>query len=926
MSAGPVVNGKRADRDARPGQCLRTYLRELGWFGVKKGCDTGDCGACTVHVDGTPVHSCLYPAVRAVGRDVTTVEGLAGPGPDAELHPVQRDFVDAQGFQCGFCTAGMVMTAAALRDDPRADLRDDLPRAFKGNLCRCTGYRAVEDAVRGVCHVDEPDGPGTESRVPTSVGRAVPAPASRDVVTGAARYTLDVDVPGLLHLKVLRSPHPHARVVHVDASAALAVPGVVTVLTSADSPRRQFSTARHEEWTDDPEDTLVLDDVVRFVGQRVAAVVADSVAAAEEGVRRLTVSYHPLPAVFDPEAAMAPGAPQLHSRTVAVSRIADPVHNLAAELHGDIGDVAAGLTEADVVHEQVYETHRTQHVALETHAAVAWIDDAGRLTVRTSSQTPFLTRKALCRVLDLPPERVRVLTGRVGGGFGGKQEMLVEDLIALAALRTGRPVVLELTRDEQFAATTTRHPMRIAIKAGARRDGTLTALQLRVVSNTGAYGNHAPGVLWHGCGESVAVYRCANKKLDGYAVYTNTVPSGAFRGYGLSQVVFAVESAMDELARGIDMDPLEFRARNVVRPGDPMVSSTTELDDVGFGSYGLDQCLDLVGTALRDGSADLPAPAGWAVGTGVALSMIDTVPPRGHHADVRLLVTEDGCYELFVGTAEFGNGTTTVHAQLAAEVLGTSPSRVRVRSSDTDLVGHDTGAYGSTGTVVAGKATVSAALEMRACLLAAGARHLGVDPETCLLSGADVRAGALGVGLAELAAQARAAGHELSTSGRCDGTPRSVAFTVQGFRVAVDPDTGEIRVLRSIQAVDAGTVVNPIQLRGQVEGGVAQALGAALYEELALGCRGEVVTTNLRSYHVPAWADIPRTEVLVASTSDVLGPLGAKGMSESPFNPVAPALANAVRDATGVRMTATPLRRDRVFLALQRSESTGSGS
>jgi putative selenate reductase molybdopterin-binding subunit len=904
MTDHVVVNGRPADRKPLPGQCLRTHLRDLGWFGVKKGCDAGDCGACTVHVDGVPVHACIYPAVRAAGREVTTVEGLAGS--DGALRPVQEAFVAAQGFQCGFCTAGMLMTAAALQEDERHDLRADLPRAFKGNLCRCTGYRAIEDAVRGTAPAA-----ATGS---SPAGRGVPAPASREVVAGTARYTLDEAVPGLLHLGVVRSPHAAARVLEVDAAAALALPGVVAVLTAADSPQRHFSTARHEEWTDDPEDTLVLDEVMRFVGQRVAAVVAESPAAVQAGVGALRVRYEVLPAVLDPEEAMAPGAPRLHAKEVAVSRIADPTRNLAAEVHGHLGDVDAGFAEADVVHEATYATQRTQHVALETHAATGWLDETGRLTLRTSSQVPFLTRAALCHVFGLPRDRVRVLTGRVGGGFGGKQEMLVEDLVALAVLRTGRPVRWELTREEQFTATTTRHPARIAVKVGARRDGTLTALQLRVVTNTGAYGNHAPGVLWHGCGESIAVYRCPNKKVDGYAVYTNTLPAGAFRGYGLSQTIFAVESAMDELARGLRLDPIEFRRRNVVRPGDPMESTTTELADVTYGSYGLDQCLDLVAAALREGTDAREAPPGWAVGTGVALSMIDTVPPGGHRGEARIRLAIGGRYELAVGTVEFGNGTTTVHGQLAATALGTTPQRIAIRQADTDLLDHDTGAYGSSGTMVAGKATLRAAEALRDLLLERGARRLGVAPAACRLEAEALRCGDARVALDDLLADAGAAGVELVATGSWDGTPRSVAFNVHAFRVAVDPDTGAVAILRSIQAADAGTVINPVQLRGQVEGGIAQALGAALHEELRLDEHGAVVTRALRSYHVPTWADVPRSEVLFADTSDAIGPLGAKSMSESPFNPVAPALANAVRDATGVRFTATPLTRDRVCL------------
>jgi putative selenate reductase molybdopterin-binding subunit len=882
MTGTVTVNGERHDEPPRPGQCLRTYLRERGCFGVKKGCDTGDCGACTVHVDGVPVHSCVYPAFRAQGRQVTTVEGLAGPD---GLHPVQQRFLDAQGFQCGFCTAGMIMTAAALDGDRRADL----PRALKGNLCRCTGYRSIADALDGVRAVDRP-APGA------AVGASPGAPAGPQIVTGTARYTFDTDVPGLLHLKVLRSPHAHARITGVDTADALAVPGVHAVLTHADAPGTLFSTAQHEHPSEDPADTRVLDDVVRFAGQRVAAVVADTEGAAEEGCRRLRVTYEVLPAVLDPEAAMAPGAPVVHG------------DNVAAQLHDELGDVAAGLAAADVVYEATFRTPRVQHAALETHGALGALDSDGRLVIRSSTQTPFLTRRALSRVFGLDPARVRVLTGRVGGGFGGKQEMLTEDLVALAVLRTGRPVKWEFTRAEQFAAATVRHPFTVTAAAGARRDGTLTAMRLRVVADTGAYGNHGPAVMHHSCHESLAVYRCPNVRVDAYAAYTHTVPSGAFRGYGLGQVAFAVESVLDELARRLGVDPVALRERNVVRPGDPLVAPGTHADDLTIASYGLDQCLDAMRAAAAGPAA--PAPDGWLTGQGMAIAMIAAGPPGGHHADAAVTLLPDGRYELTVGTAEFGNGSTTVHAQIAADTLGTTPDRIVVRQSDTDLVGHDTGAFASTGVVVAGKAVLHAARGLRSRLLAlAGGGATGtLTPDAVECHGARTP-------LTELAraGPVRAEGH-------WGGSPRSVAFNAQYFRIAVDPDTGAIRILRSVHSADAGTVMHPGQCRGQVEGGVAQALGATLAEHVDVDASGAVTTTGFRQYHLPTFADVPRTEVHFARTGDAIGPLGAKSMSESPFNPVAPAMANALRDATGVRLTELPFTSDRVWLALQRED------
>ncbi|GAA1977837.1 molybdopterin-dependent oxidoreductase [Microbacterium pumilum] len=930
---------------------------------MKKGCDAGDCGACAVILDGEPVHSCIIPAVRVEDAHVITAAGLADG--DA-LHPVQEALIEHFGFQCGFCTPGMSVTASTLTGD---DL-PDLDRRMKGSLCRCTGYRPIRDAItqavlgpvretgpaledgsgrfvsrrpelserrRVDVSLNDREGPDTpvvergsaaaetERPDPIStpehgVGRSVSPEAARRVVQGLEPFTFDTEVPEALVLRVLGSPHAHARIRAIDTSDAVRVPGVIAVFTHHDVPAGRYSTARHQHREDDPDDLRMLDDVVRHIGQRVAAVVAETSAAAEEACRRIRVEYDILPAVFEPEAARQPGAPVIHPGLTAEDRVDDASRNLIAALHdGFGGDVDTALAASEVTVSGTWQTQRVSHAQLETHGSIGWLDDDGRLVIRSSTQVPFLTRDEIAHLFDLPTDRVRVFAARVGGGFGGKQEIFTEDLVALAVLRTGRAVAYEFARTDEFRRASVRHPMRVSISLGASRDGRLTAMKVDVLSDTGAYGNHAIGVLFHACAESLAVYRCPTKRVDAEVVYTNNVPSGAFRGYGLGQVILGIESAMDLLAEELGIDPFALRRLNVIQEGDPLHQTEDEYEaDLIWGSYGLDQCLDLAEAAIRRGNG-VAAPPGWLVGEGMALGMLSTMAPGGHISHTTATLRPDGSYLLAAGTAEFGNGTTTVHRQIAATVLEVPFERLVLRSSDTDAVRHDTGAFASAGITVAGKALHGACVALRTRMLQIAAGLVEADVAECHLTADGVVTPTGTVDFARIVSAAPADERSedgLVAEGREFGAQRSLVFNVHAARVAVDPGTGTVRVLQSVHAADAGFVMNPAQCRGQVEGGTAQGIGSALYEELFIE-DGQIVNPVFRQYRVPQFADVPVTEVYFAETSDDLGPFGAKSMSESPYNPVAPAIGNAISRAIGTRVFEQPFSRDRVWRAVR---------
>jgi putative selenate reductase molybdopterin-binding subunit len=897
------VNGRSYAAEPKPGQCLRTFLRDLEVFGVKKGCDAGDCGACTVHIDGEPFHSCLVPAFRGEGRKITTIEGLARNG---ELHPLQKAFHDAQAFQCGYCAAGMIMTTSSAAFDEAH--RADLPRALKGNLCRCTGYRSISDALHGKKNIED-DIAGH------ACGANLPNPFTDAILTGKARYTMDIAIDGLLHLKVLRSPHAHARIKRIDRTGALALPGVVAVYTWEDVPHRLFSSALHEDHLVDPDDTLLLDNVARFAGQRIAAVVAESEGAAEAGCRALDVDYEILPAVFDPVLAMGPDAPVLHDKNDVIGGGT----NIFCNLRGEIGDVAKGFGEADAVHEMTYSTSRVQHVHLETHGSIACKGDDNRWHVRTSSQGPFAVQKKLAYLMGIPARDLHVFTERVGGGFGGKQEMVSEDLPLFAAMKLGRPVKWEWTREEEFIGATTRHQMTTRVKIGARKDGTLTALDVHVVSNTGAYGGHGSETLGAAMASPLASYRCDNKRGDAYAVYTNMVPGGGFRGYGASQTTFAIESAIDELARLLGIDPFAMRRKNIVKPGDNIESIWKEPSDASFGSYGIDECLDIVERELaRDNGVKKPDGEAWAEGTGVALAMLECGPPTEHRSGAAMRLLPDGTYHLACGSSEMGNGITTAHKQIAASIVGTRASDIDIINADTDRTPYDTGTFASTGTVVAGKAVHATAQAMRNDILDFASRHSGIERDNCQLDNDAVVCGNKRILLSELHAAGTRVNHRFEVRQKAYLSPRTIAFNVQGVRLAVHRVTGEIRVLHSVHAADIGVPINPMQCRGQLDGAVAMGYGWTLVENMVHE-EGRMVNPQLRNCRIPAYADVPRTDIFFAVTRDSIGPLGAKSQGECGINPVAPAVANALANATGVRFAHLPFTPDRLYAKLGRA-------
>jgi putative selenate reductase molybdopterin-binding subunit len=964
------LNGADCTINAAANDLLMTALRRERMFSVKHGCETGECGACVVLLDGKPTPTCVLLASQADGRSITTLESFAAT--QREMQPLQQAFVETGAIQCGYCTPAMTLCAAALLSENPNPTDAEVRTCISGVLCRCTGYVKPVEAIQRAAAVlrgevvppvapeeiaipapsdlfkprdssgPNDDDPGhidggiatqthlkivapPELKATSVIGKPEVKVDAVKLALGRPVFTDDMHLPGMLYGALKTSPHAHARITRIDTSKAKAIPGVHAVLTYADVPRVMYASGGQSYPNPPPWDQVSLDNKVRYVGDRVAVVAAESPELAQMAIDAIEVDYEVLPALLDMEQAMAPGAPIIHDEPDAIG-IKDAARNLVCQVHAKIGDADEAWAEADLIYEQEYRVHQVQQASIEPHIVITYWDEDERLVIRTSTQVPFHVRRMVAPLIGLPVGRIRVVKPRIGGGFGGKQEMLIEDLAAHLTLATNRPVRFEYTRAQEFSSARSRHPQVLRYKTGVKKDGTLTGLSLYILGNTGAYGTHGLTVQTVSGMRGLSTYNAPYREFNCDVVYTNIPTPGAYRGYGAPQALFALETHMEELAEKLGMDVIAFKSKNHVRVGDPLplAEALGEARD-GFAqtvlTSALPECIDLGAQAIgwsnkrgRHGTGNIRRGIGMAVCMhGTAIAGLDM-------GAASIKINDDGSFNVLVGATDLGTGSDTVLAQIAAETLGVPLSKVIIYSSDTDFTPFDTGAYASSTTYISGGAVKKAAEGVRWQIQKVAGKMLSVD-EFEGLSLRDSRvwsADGRSVTLEEVALESlhKSDQHQIMATASHMSLNSPPPFGAQYAEVAVDMETGQVTVVRLVMAVDCGIALNPTTASGQVEGGMTQALGYAHNEQMTYDELGQVQQTSFADYPIYRADEMPDLKVIFVETFEETGPFGAKAVAEIPKDGVAPAIASAIHDATGVWIRELPFTPERVWRAI----------
>lgn len=901
-----TINGVERQVTASPKTLLMDVLRDqLHLTGVKDGCSTGHCGSCMVIKDGQAVRSCLSPMKRCEGANIRTVESLADS--DGHLHPVQQAYIDQGATQCGFCTPGFIMSTVALLEKNPNPTLDEIYDGHQFNICRCTGHNAIIRAIQQAAGQAVPPLPGVKQPM-KAISQPLPRPDAVDKVTGKGIYADDLYVEGMLHARALRSKYPHARLLKVDVSRAKTLPGVATVLTAADIPGRKDCGVHEVDWP------VLCYDKVRYVGDSIALVVAESEEIAEQALGLIEVEYEPLPVVTGPKEAAQPGAPILHDH--------HPTGNFKATYNLENGDVEVGFAQSDVILEREYSTQFVEHGFIEPEAGLAVPEATGRITVYCGGQIPFGDREQIAATLNVPESQIRVINCLIGGGFGGKEDVSVQIHVALAAWATRRPVKMVLSRKESLMVHPKRHATIIKMKTGAKKDGTLMAHEVEIYGDGGAYASLSNHVMLRATTHAAGPHSVPNAKVTTYAMYTNNVPCGAFRGFGVTQSTFAMESQMDELAEMLGLSPLEIRRKNILAVGKKTLAGH-ELTE----SVGLPQALEMVAAEMEKHpfvASEGDKRRAW----GIACAYKNTGFGSGAYdaAGAEVEVFANGRASVRAGASEIGQGLVGVLAQIVTEELGVPYEKVDVLVADTDLTLDCAATTASRQTYVTGNAARHASREVRTMLSQTAAELLDVDPQTLIFAEGRVSSNGHSVELAEVVKAARREGRlpKMSYQYVAPMVPQyhhfAFGFGAQAVLVEVDLKTGETKVLKVIAANDVGRVMNPLALQGQVEGSISMGLGMAIQENFVVE-NGYVKTDSLNKCKLPTIDQTPEVISFFVEEQTTDGPYGAKGVGELASIPTTPAVINGIYNATGIRCYHLPA--DKKWLKARLMEKFG---
>ena len=956
MIVNAIVNGKRMALEGREDERLRDVLYRSGFNSVRDSDDAeGFAGSDTIIFNNRLRYSNLIMLYQAEGAVIRTPESLLD---GREINDVQKAMVKAGVVQSAYNAPEAALALTFLLENNPNPSKDEIKEALSGIFIRDAGYEHYFLAVDMVKEMRSGNGDTTIASGPSFrenlryVGKPTGKIDGDALVSGERLFVEDKVQSNAYAMHVLRSPFAHAYILSIDTSEAEKIEGVVDIITAFNCPDIYYMQAGQGYPEPSPYDRRLFNRKVRHVGDRVAAVIAETEEIALKASSLIKVEYEPIKPVFTVEEAMEEGAPLVHNGVVEYASGAPddldeynskaderdgkviyqfPLHadirkNIAASAHGGIGDIEKGFAEADAVVDETYQTSQVQCTPLEPHVCYAYIE-GGRLVLRCSTQVPYHVRRIVAKVCDIPENKVHVIKERVGGGYGSKQDILIEDLVGYAVWKTGKPIYYRNTRAEEFYANSTRHPMRVRVKMGGKKDGTITAIYMDVRANTGPYGNHCLTVPMNASSKTLPIFRVDNMYYDLITYYTNIPPTGAYQGYGAPKGYFGIISAMGELAFKLGIDPLEMARKNIVSEGYMLeilkgLGEGREGTVVPVGSCGLREALDLGAEMIDWGKKEESGDPDWKIGKGFAMIQQGSGLPGLDHSNAQVKLLTDGTILVLSGGADLGTGLDTISAKIAAEILQVPLDIVSVVSGDTDSCMFDTGAYASSGTYFSGNASLRAAEDLKSKMLKEAALQMGENEEDLVLEYPGfVKSLKRGKKLSYFTlshdATAGDGRGQLIGTGSFTTPNFAVPYGAHFAEVAVNVKTGEIKVRKFYALQDAGTPINPEIALCQIYGAAMKSIGHTLYEDMVLDKDGRCLTTDFTDYCVPMVDETPddfRAELI--DVNDKFGPFGAKSISEIACNGAAPAIAMAIADATGVWVRSWPITGEKILKGL----------